>query len=140
MEWIDPGMESQRIDKWLWHARIVRTRTLATNLVNSGKVRVDRRRFSRASQTVRLGHIVTAPQGRQIKSLKIIGFAGRRVPASQVTHLYEDPSPAPGEQKSANAKERHIDPHPVPAQREAGAGRPSKRDRRLIEKLRNRSD
>ncbi len=139
MDWIDSDLERQRIDKWLWHARIVRTRTLASNLVNSGKVRIDRKRINRASQTARLGNIVTAPQGRLIRTLKITGFANRRLPASEVELLYEDLTPVPVAQASTDTKDGRFGPQIVQARREAGSGRPSKRERRMTERLRNRN-
>ncbi len=140
MDWVDPDLESQRVDKWLWHARIVRTRTLASSLVNSGKVRIDRKRISRASQTVRVGNIVTAPQGRLIRTLKIVGFANRRLPASEVELLYDDLTPEPVQQTATGARAGAFSPRIIQAQREAGSGRPSKRDRRMTERLRNRND
>jgi len=66
---------SQRIDKWIWHARIVRTRTLASELASAGKIRIDKRRVTRASQTVHCGNVVTVPQGNRIRVLKVIGFS-----------------------------------------------------------------
>jgi ribosome-associated heat shock protein Hsp15 len=140
MDWIDPDLESQRVDKWLWHARVVRTRTLASNLVNSGKVRIDRKRINRASQTVRLGNIVTAPQGRLIRTLKIVGFANRRLPAAQIELLYEDQTPAPVEQASTDTKDGRFGHQIIQARREAGSGRPSKRERRMTERLQNRGN
>ena len=50
--------ESQRLDKWLWFARMVKTRTLATRLVTSGKVRVNREKINKAAHCVRAGDVV----------------------------------------------------------------------------------
>ncbi len=137
MNLIDPGIESQRIDKWLWHARIVRTRTLATALANSGKIRLDSRRVTRASQTVRCGNIVIAPQGNHVRCLKITGFAKRRVPAAQSILLYEDLAPVEAQPKSASDTSKNSAAIKS-GTRESGSGRPTKRDRRLIEQLQNK--
>ncbi|MBL4758566.1 MAG: RNA-binding S4 domain-containing protein [Rhizobiales bacterium] len=137
MDLIDPGIESQRIDKWLWHARIVRTRTLAATLANSGKIRLDSRRVTRASQTVRAGNIVLAPQGDHIRCLKIVGFAKRRVPAAQSTQLYEDLAPIEARSKSTSDISKSTSAIKS-GMRESGSGRPTKRDRRLIEQLQNK--
>jgi ribosome-associated heat shock protein Hsp15 len=127
----DPEIQSQRIDKWLWHARIVKTRTLASELSSGGKVRIDKRRVSRASQTVHLENIITVPQGHRIRVLKVVGFTLRRVSASLVATLYEDLTPIVEKQESDSLN---------PAQklrqgRDVGSGRPTKKQRRQTDRL-----
>ncbi len=117
----------QRLDRWLWFARIVKTRTLATALVSSGRVRVNSQRVSRASRMVRSGDIVTAAIHGQVRVLKILEPGHRRGPATEARTLYEDISPPAPPRRS-----RPFVLHP-PARREKGAGRPTKRDRRRIE-------
>ena len=116
-------MDRQRIDKWLWHARVVRTRSAAAALATSGHVRLNSQRIDAASRTVRAGDVVTVALDRAVRILKVAGFADRRGAADDARLLYEDltPAPVPAEQEPAE-----------PAEREPGAGRPTKRDRRAI--------
>lgn len=117
----------QRLDKWLWFARIAKSRTLATELVASGKVRVNRTKISKPSRLVRPDDVITAVVHSRVRVLKILALGKRRGPAIEAQALYEDMSPPPPPRPSRRAR-----PAP-PAQREKGAGRPTKRDRRLIE-------
>lgn len=113
----------QRLDKWLWHARLTRTRSLAERLVEGGKVRVNRARVTKPGRTVRAGDVVTAAVNGRVRVLKIVAIAERRGPAAVAQALYEDLSPA-----AATA--------PDPARSDArppGAGRPTKRERRRLE-------
>ena len=116
-------MDRQRIDKWLWHARVVRTRSAAAALAASGHVRLNSQRIDAASRTVRAGDVVTIALDRTVRVLKVAGFAERRGSADDAQVLYEDLSPAP----------RRAEPEALPAaERDPGAGRPTKRDRREI--------
>ncbi len=118
----------QRIDKWLWHARVVRTRSAAAALVTSGHVRLNGARCLATSSPVRGGDVVTVALDRSVRVLKVQGFAERRGDAQAARPLYEDltPPPAPpGEE-----------PPPVAA-REPGSGRPTKQERRAIDRLRD---
>lgn len=119
-----------RIDKWLWHARFFKTRTLAQNFVVAGKVRVNTVRVEKANHSVKPGDVLTFVRGHHVRVIKVIGLAARRGPASEAQRLYEDLSPPPPSAKD--------DPDvPVPtAKREPGAGRPTKRERRDLDKLR----
>ncbi|MGB9367420.1 MAG: RNA-binding S4 domain-containing protein [Xanthobacteraceae bacterium] len=114
----------QRIDKWLWHARVVRTRTAAAALVNGGNVRLNDTRIGAASQPVRSGDVVTIALDRAVRVLKVTGFAERRGDADAARLLWEDLTPAPGP-----APERAV------ASRDPGAGRPTKQERRAIDRL-----
>lgn len=89
------GPGRQRIDKWLWHARVVKTRSLAQDLARSGHVRVNRERVAAASATVRTGDVLTITLDRRVLVLRVLGFAERRGPAPEARRLYEDLSPAP---------------------------------------------
>jgi ribosome-associated heat shock protein Hsp15 len=116
-------LDRQRIDKWLWHARVVRTRSAAAALAVSGHVRVNGQRIDGASRAVRLGDVVTVALDRTVRVLKVAAFAERRGPAESARVLVEDLTPVvePGP------------PPPAPAGlRQAGTGRPSKRERRAI--------
>ena len=71
-------MDRQRIDKWLWHARVVRTRSAAAALAGSGHVRVNGARVSAASHAVKTADVVTVALDRSVRVLKIVAFAERR--------------------------------------------------------------
>ena len=118
--------DKQRIDKWLWHARIVRTRSAAATLVTTGHVRLNGTRIDASSRAVKAGDVLTIALDRVVKVLKVRGFVERRGDATLAQTLYEDltaPLPPPSER-------------PVPvAEREPGASRPTKRDRRAIDKF-----
>ncbi len=85
-----PALNGQRIDKWLWHARIVRTREAAASLAMSGHVRVNGQRVKAASRIVRAGDVVTVALGRGVRILKVAGFAERRGPAEPSRSLFEE--------------------------------------------------
>jgi ribosome-associated heat shock protein Hsp15 len=87
---LGPLSERQRIDRWLWHARVVRTRSAAAGLAAGGLVRVNGQRVNGASWPVRLGDIVTVSLDRGIRALKVVGFAERRGSADEARALYAD--------------------------------------------------
>jgi ribosome-associated heat shock protein Hsp15 len=120
-------LDRQRIDKWLWHARVVRTRSAAAALVGAGLVRLNGTRTEAASQPVRPGDVLTIALDRQVRVLKVKGYAERRGPAEAARVLFEElTEPAP--------------PAAPPAQRDEGSGRPTKRERREIDRLRGNDD
>ena len=82
-----PGLDRQRIDKWLWHARIVRTRAAAAALAASGHVRINGQRVVAASRAVRAGDVVTVALDRAVRVLKVVGFAERRGSADAASAL-----------------------------------------------------
>jgi ribosome-associated heat shock protein Hsp15 len=118
-------LDRQRIDKWLWHARVVRTRTAAADLVSAGHVRINGARAEAANRPVRPGDVVTIGLDRRVRMLKVAGYAERRGSAEVARALFEDLTsglpPAPAE---ASAGERS-----------PGSGRPTKRERRNIDRL-----
>src|SRR5499426_3515890 len=85
--------DRQRIDKWLWHARVVRARSAAAGLAASGHVRVNGQRIDAASRAVRVGDVVTIALDRTVRVLKVVGFADRRSGAEDARVLYEDLAP-----------------------------------------------
>jgi ribosome-associated heat shock protein Hsp15 len=123
--------DRQRIDRWLWHARLVRTRTAAAELAESGRVRLNGDRVTASSRAVKPGDVLTVALSGQVKILKVLGLSERRGGAPDAQALYEDLSPP------AAPRERKEDDPPV-AQREPGSGRPTKRERRALEKMRQR--
>lgn len=116
---------TQRIDKWLWHARVGRTRTAAAALVTAGQVRVNRTRVVKPSHQVRPGDVITVATAGRVLVLRIVALAERRGGASLARETYEDLSPPP------------VPRAPEQAARPRGAGRPTKRDRRRIEGFRH---
>lgn len=116
-----------RLDKWLWHARFARTRSLAAKLVEA-RFRINGNPTEKAHHAVRPGDVLTFSLGPHIRVIKVLALGARRGPAPEARLLYEDLDPP--KPKEAAAGEPQI------AAREDGAGRPTKRDRRAIERLR----
>ncbi len=118
---------SLRLDKWLWYARIAKTRSLAARLIETGKVRVNRARVSKPSRKVGPGDVITLILHGRVRVVKVLACGQRRGPATEAHELYEDRSPARVKRDDIAA------PPSAPAHREKGAGRPTKRDRRRID-------
>jgi ribosome-associated heat shock protein Hsp15 len=83
-------LERQRLDKWLWHARVVRARTGAAALVEAGHVRVNGAREKSPGHAVKAGDVVTIGLDRSVRVLKVAGFSERRGDAQAARVLYED--------------------------------------------------
>lgn len=81
-------MDRQRIDKWLWHARIVKTRTSAATLVAKGHVRLNSARVLTPSHPVKVGDVLTIALDRRIRIWKVADFSERRGDASAARALY----------------------------------------------------
>ncbi len=114
-----------RLDKWLWYARVVKSRTLAAGLVEEGKVRLNRERITKPSQSVRVGDVLTIAVGPRVRVLEVAAMGTRRGPAPEAQALYVDRSPP----VTAVRQE------PASGERSSGTGRPTKRDRRQIDRL-----
>ncbi|MFY9695985.1 MAG: S4 domain-containing protein [Xanthobacteraceae bacterium] len=84
------GLQRQRIDRWLWHARLVRTRGAAAALTGAGYVRVNGARIDAPGRMVRSGDVITVALDRRVRVLKVTGFVERRGPAASAATLYED--------------------------------------------------
>ena len=80
----------QRIDKWLWHARMVRTRSNAAALVEAGHVRLNAKRVDGASHLVRMGDVVTIALDRSVRVIEVAGFCERRGGAPEARALYRE--------------------------------------------------
>ncbi|MFQ5773078.1 MAG: RNA-binding S4 domain-containing protein [Kiloniellaceae bacterium] len=115
-----------RLDKWLWYARFFKTRTLAAQACASGKLRIGGEIVSKAHHKVRPGDVLTFPQGRHIRVIKVLALAERRGPAVEARLIYEDLKPPSPEGRL-----------PQSAPRPPGSGRPTKHERRALEKLRD---
>jgi ribosome-associated heat shock protein Hsp15 len=83
-------LDRQRIDKWLWHARLVRTRSDAAALADGGFIRLNGRRVADNSQPVRLGDVLTVSLDRAVRVLQVEGFAERRGGAADGRALYRE--------------------------------------------------
>lgn len=79
-----------RLDKWLWHARFVRTRALAHAVCTSGRLRVNGCLIAKPHHLVRPGDVLTLPLPSRIRIIRVIGTAQRRGPAREARLLYED--------------------------------------------------
>ncbi|MDQ0475371.1 RNA-binding S4 domain-containing protein [Labrys wisconsinensis] len=84
-----------RLDKWLWHARVTRTRTLAAKLVAEGHVRVNGVRTDQPAKPVKAGDVLTIALERTVRVYRVRELGDRRGPASEAQALYEDLSPEP---------------------------------------------
>ncbi|MDX1781113.1 MAG: RNA-binding S4 domain-containing protein [Thalassovita sp.] len=113
-----------RLDKWLWYARFFKTRGLAAKVVSGGHVRVNSTKASKPAQGVGIGDVLTFPQGRDVRVIRIEALGERRGPAPEAQMLYTDLS----EPKDAVPR----------APRYEGKGRPTKRERRMIDLDRSR--
>ena len=118
-----------RLDKWLWYARFLKSRSLAAKLCTSGKIRVNSTPTKKPRQVVRVGDVLTFPLGNHIRVIEVVALGTRRGPAPEAQLLYTDLSPP---QKAAKAEGAF---EPDFAQREPGSGRPSKAERRALNRL-----
>ncbi len=84
------SLDRQRIDKWLWHARMVRTRGDAAALATAGFVRLNGRRMTAASHPVRIGDVVTLALDRSVRVVRVEGICERRGKAPAARALYRD--------------------------------------------------
>lgn len=115
-----------RLDKWLWYARFCKSRSLASKLCAEGKIRLDGTVIDKAHAKVRPGQVLTFVLGDHVRVIKVVALGTRRGPASEARGLYEDLSPpAP---TTALKREPNF-------RRAPGAGRPTKRDRRQLDRL-----
>ena len=120
---VESPVAQQRLDKWLWHTRFVKTRSLAQKLITSGAVRIDREKIVSPSKLVKTGQVLTITLPREVKIIRIDGFAEKRGPFKIAQLLYTDLTPPPvKEDKSKPQDWSGIETE----------GRPSKHDRKKI--------
>lgn len=120
---MSPG--EQRLDKWLWFARLAKSRSLAARLVSEGRVRVNRLKVTKPGRAIRVGDVLTAVIHGRLRVLRVLDVGQRRGPSREAALLYEDLAPAATGCGTAAASD-------VATRREAGWRRPTKRDRRRI--------
>ena len=120
-----------RLDKWLWFARFVKTRSLATRLVVEGRMRVNGAPTQKAHYAVKVGDVLTFPLGPHIRIIRVVALGSRRGPAAEAQALYDDLDPP---QQAAPPHSTAAAPFEA---RKSGAGRPTKRDGRKIAQLKS---
>ncbi len=120
----------QRIDKWLFFARMAKSRSLAQTFIGSGRVKVNGSRIAQPSVNIKPGDMIEITLDRRDIVLKVLDGGSRRGPYEEARKLYEDLSPPPPPRDE-------LTPFEI-ATRAPGAGRPEKKERRAIEKLRGR--
>lgn len=125
----DSDDPQRRLDQWLWYARFFKSRSLATRFCSEGRLRVNTRIVAKAHHHVKEGDMLTFALGERVRVIRVVGLGMRRGPAPEAQGLYEDLSP-PALPRSAVES--------PPMQRERGSGRPTKAERRAIDRLRDR--
>ncbi len=118
-------MESTRVDRWLWAVRIYKTRTAATDACRGGHVEVNDAP-AKAATDVRPGDRVTATVHGRRRQLEVVSIIDKRVGAPVAATCMIDHTPP----------DTATDAEPTPFQRERGTGRPTKRDRRQLDRFR----
>ncbi len=116
----DEARATIRVDKWLWHARFFKSRSLAAKAV-SGGLRVNGERIDKPSRTVGAGDVLTFALGTHVRVVKVLAPGHRRGPAPEARALYEDLTPEAGPET------------------ESKGARPTKKDRRAIDAMRQAS-
>jgi ribosome-associated heat shock protein Hsp15 len=83
-------LQRQRIDRWLWHARFVRTRDAAAAITEAGYIRVNGARVNAPGRMIRTGDVITIALDRGVRVVRVTGFAEQRGPPQTVAALYQD--------------------------------------------------
>ena len=125
-------MESLRIDKWLWAARFYKTRSLAAEEIGKGRVQINGQ-DAKASREVKAGDQVRLRQGAVLREVWVRDISAQRGPAPQAQLLYEE-TPESVQAREAAARQRQWAPEPAHSIEQ---GRPTKRDRRQMDKTWN---
>ncbi|EIM76718.1 RNA-binding S4 domain-containing protein [Nitratireductor aquibiodomus RA22] len=123
------ALERQRIDKWLFFARVVKSRSLAARLAQAGRVRVNRNKIEQAAYQIKVGDVLTISLDRRILVYRVLAPGARRGPAEEARTLYEDMTPPAPPKEAVTAA--------VPPKRDMGAGRPTKKERRALDRWRD---
>ena len=117
-------METVRADRWLWFARLFRSRTLAGKACGSGRIRINGQLMRKPSHQLRFGDVLTFTRGHDVHVVRVALLGTYRGPIAEARSLYEDLSPPP-EKRSETLAPQH----------KPGTGRPTKADRRAIQRL-----
>ncbi len=116
---MEPQAAKIRVDKWLWHARFYKTRSLAAKQVGAGHIRLNGSKITKTAQSVTAGDVLSFPQGRQNRVVEVVAIGERRGPAPEAQTLYLDKTP----------KQDIMPANP----RFEGKGRPDKKTRRALD-------
>ena len=127
------GSATVRLDKWLWYARFFKTRSLATKLISSGKLRINGEVTSKPHRQAQIGQVLTFAQGPYIRVIRIDEIGNCRGPAAEAATLYTDLDP-PTARKTNKEVCHH---YSYFENRLIGSGRPTKKDRRETTKLKD---
>lgn len=119
----------RRLDQWLWYARFFKSRSAATRFCGEGRLRVNSRIVAKAHHHLREGDVLTFMSNDHVRVIRVVGLGTRRGPAPEAQGLYEDLSPPASPRSAAESP---------PMRREPGSGRPTKAERRAIDRLRDR--
>ena len=125
------AVASLRLDKWLWHARLFKSRTIAAARIAGGGFRVNKAVVRKSHHFVRSGDVVTFAKGPYVRVVEIVALGARRGPAAEAQALYRDLNPPESQPKP----ERSIMVELGPGWRDPGAGRPTKKQRRETDRL-----
>ena len=115
----------QRLDKWLFFARFAKSRTLGAGLAANGHVKINGKASTGPDNAVRVGDLLVIRNGERHIECRVLGLGTRRGPAPEAQLLYEDLTP-----------ETPVNSPLAQAARDPGSGRPEKKDRRAMERLR----
>ena len=127
---LTPAPSKQRLDKWLFFSRAIKSRTLAQKLIESGAVRVNSERTLDSDHKVGPGDVLTMTVNRRLLVWRILDAGSRRGPAPEAATLFEDLSPPPLPRDSMAPLDGPVAP------RDLGSGRPTKKQRRETDYLR----
>ena len=122
-------MDKLRIDKWLWAARFYKTRTIALDEINKGRVRINDVE-AKPSKEVKVGDVVAMRSGPTIRTVTVLGISGQRGGAPAASLLFAETTESIATRERA-AEHRRLNPEPSAALEH---GRPTKRDRRDLDK------
>ena len=123
-------MEGTRIDKWLWAARFFKTRSLASEAVERGRVKLNDERCKPA-RALKAGDLLDIDNGSTEWQVRVVGLSDKRGPATVARQLYEE-TPEGIRRQQEQAERRQLFAEPADAIR----GRPTKRDRRVLDRSR----
>ena len=125
-----PEKEKLRIDKYLWAIRAFKTRTLAADACKAGRVKLDGQNIKPAHE-VKIGEVYNVAKGPERRVIKVTGMAGNRTDAKTAVNFYEDITPYEETHAFKSVFQAPI------LKRDRGAGRPTKKDRRDIDELKD---
>ena len=127
------GSAPVRLDKWLWYARFFKTRSLATKLILSGKLRINGEATSKPHRQAQIGQVLTFAQGHYIRVIRIDEIGKCRGPAAEAATLYTDLDPLTAQKTNKEVRLNYSRFE----NRLIGSGRPTKKDRRKTSKLKD---